>query len=99
MKLVNILREGGWGSWHMLGPFPLGGLLVFIHPCLVTLPGDRVFVPCVLSPPPAALCFSVWFLGQVNQGRVGSGQQGEVVACRLEWDGGWGRAAGHLEWW
>lgn len=62
-------RRGRRGGGHTLGCwslFPLGGLLVFIQPCLVTLPRDRVFLPS-LSSCPLLLSFLLGSSGQSGQ--------------------------------
>ena len=88
MKLVSMLREGGWesGSGHMLGgwcPFMAPGLVAITHPSLVTLPRDRALLPFILS----SVCFPIWLLGWVQLGQL------LALACR-----GWWWPAGQRKW-
>lgn len=83
-----VTRTRAWWLMPLLSP----DLLVFILLSLVTLPqGQGLSSLCsfplpLLSPP-----FQTGFLGRLSQGTFGSGQQGEVAACRPEQRWGLGR--------
>lgn len=103
MKSVRMLREGGWGSGsgHMLD----AQRLAFIHPSLVTLPWDSVFLPSFL------LSFPCYLLSSLASW-ADSVSAVLALACRGRWwpagprnggegrvGGGWGKgkeAVGHL---